>query len=69
MRGSSYATEGVERFVSEVLKIDNTDFVGKMEGFAVQGLKGRPFFRPDNILNCFFHFYHRSCNESQATCI
>jgi len=44
MCGSSYATEGVEHFISEVLKIDNTDFIRKMEGFAIQGLKGMPFF-------------------------
>ena len=50
MRGNSYATEGVEHFVSEVLKMDNTDFVGKMEGFAVQGLRGMPRFKHDNIL-------------------
>lgn len=41
MRGISYASEGVEHFVDSVLKIDNGDLIGRMEGFAVQGLKGK----------------------------
>ena len=41
MRGVSFATEGVEHFLDNVLKVDNADFIGKMEGFAVQGLQGK----------------------------
>jgi len=44
MYGHSYATERVEHFISEVLKINNTDFIGKMKEFAIQGLKGMPSF-------------------------
>jgi len=36
--GVSYGTEGVEHFVDSVLKIDNADFISKMEGFAIQGI-------------------------------
>ena len=42
LRGISYATEGVEHFMDTVLNVDNGDFIGKMEGFAVQGLQGKP---------------------------
>jgi len=34
LRGVSYATEGVD----SVLKIDNADFISKMESFAIQGI-------------------------------
>ncbi|KAG1791817.1 uncharacterized protein HD556DRAFT_1432770 [Suillus plorans] len=40
LRGISFATEGVDEFMSSVMNIDNQDLVSKMEGFAVQGMKG-----------------------------
>ena len=40
LRGVSFATEGVENFLEGALKTDTQDFIGKMEGFAVQGVKG-----------------------------
>jgi hypothetical protein len=40
LRGVAYATEGVNNFLEGAMKIDTQDFVGKMEGFAVQGVKG-----------------------------
>ncbi|KAI6013403.1 hypothetical protein BKA83DRAFT_4063243 [Pisolithus microcarpus] len=40
LRGVAFATEGVENFMGTVMRIDNQDLVSKMEGFAVQGVKG-----------------------------
>ncbi|KAG1823253.1 hypothetical protein DFJ58DRAFT_849781 [Suillus subalutaceus] len=38
--GVIFTTEGVSDFMSTVMNIDNQDLVGKMEGFAVQGMQG-----------------------------
>jgi hypothetical protein len=38
--GIAFATEGVEEFMSSVMNINNQDLISKMEGFAVQGMKG-----------------------------
>ncbi|KAG2112532.1 uncharacterized protein F5147DRAFT_744449 [Suillus discolor] len=40
LRGIAFATQGVENFMDTVMGIDNQDLVSKMEGFAVQGMKG-----------------------------
>ncbi|KAG2114527.1 hypothetical protein DEU56DRAFT_748933 [Suillus clintonianus] len=40
LRGVAFATEGVDEFMSSVMNIDNQDLISKMEGFAVQGMKG-----------------------------
>jgi len=40
LRGLVYETDGIENFLEGVMKMDTQDFVGKMEGFAVQGIKG-----------------------------
>lgn len=42
MKGVTFATPGVEHFLEGVMKSDPQDFLGKMEGFAVQGVKGWP---------------------------
>jgi hypothetical protein len=44
LRGVSFATKGVEDFLEHGLKTDEQDFIGKMEGFAIQGVKGLFFF-------------------------
>lgn len=36
----AFVTDGVENFLEGVIKTDTQDFLGKMEGFAVQGVKG-----------------------------
>jgi len=38
LHGVSYVTEGVEHFIDSVLKINNADFISKMEDFAIQGI-------------------------------
>jgi len=43
LRGIALATEGVQHFMGSVMGIDNQDLVSKMEGFAVQGMKGSNF--------------------------
>ncbi|OAX34557.1 hypothetical protein K503DRAFT_794132 [Rhizopogon vinicolor AM-OR11-026] len=40
LRGIAFATEGIEEFMSSVMNIDNQDLASKMEGFAIQGMKG-----------------------------
>jgi hypothetical protein len=41
MKGVAFATPGVEHFLEGVMKTDTQDFLGKMEGFAVQGIQGK----------------------------
>jgi hypothetical protein len=41
LQGVSFATEGVERFLLDVQKVDPQDFMGRLEGYAIQGLKGK----------------------------
>jgi len=36
----AFATEGVTDFMGKVMGIETQDFVGKMEGYAVQGIRG-----------------------------
>ncbi|KAF8330272.1 hypothetical protein F5887DRAFT_1081863 [Amanita rubescens] len=40
LRSRSYNTPGIAGFMETTMKIDQTDFLGKMEGFSLQGLKG-----------------------------
>jgi hypothetical protein len=40
LRGVAFSTSGVENFLEGALKTDTQDFLGRMEGFAVQGVKG-----------------------------
>ncbi|KAG1782890.1 hypothetical protein EV702DRAFT_932728, partial [Suillus placidus] len=40
LRGVAFATEGVQHFMGSVMGVDNQNLVSKMEGFAVQGMKG-----------------------------
>ncbi|KAG1843422.1 hypothetical protein C8R48DRAFT_618900, partial [Suillus tomentosus] len=40
LRGVTFATEGVQHFMQSVMSIDNQDLISKMEGFAVQGMRG-----------------------------
>ncbi|KAG1877137.1 hypothetical protein C8R48DRAFT_590638, partial [Suillus tomentosus] len=40
LRGVTFTTEGVENFMDSAMGIDNQDFMSKMEGFAIQGIKG-----------------------------
>jgi hypothetical protein len=40
MRGAIFTTPGVENFLEGVMRTDTQDFLGKMEGFAVQGIQG-----------------------------
>jgi hypothetical protein len=40
LQGISFSTSGVENFLEGALKTDTQDFLGRMEGFAIQGVKG-----------------------------
>jgi hypothetical protein len=40
LRLMSFATECLEEFLTQVLNIDEQDFMAKMEGFALQCLTG-----------------------------
>lgn len=41
LRSVSFATKGVEKFLPDVMKLDEQDFIGKLEGYTVQGLTGK----------------------------
>ena len=40
LNGVSFAMDGVDDFLDTVMSIDNQDLLLKMEGYAVQGIKG-----------------------------
>lgn len=40
MKSVAFSTEGVENFLEGAMKIDTQHFLSKMEGFAIQGIKG-----------------------------
>jgi len=44
LRGIVYETDGIENFLEGAMKMDTQHFIGKMEGFAVQGVKGWFYF-------------------------
>ncbi len=50
LRAVAFATNGVEHFLEGVIKTDTQDFLGKMEGFAVQGVQGINISSMDFIL-------------------
>ena len=41
LQGITFNTRGVDNFMESVIGISADDFVGKMEGFAVQGIQGK----------------------------
>jgi hypothetical protein len=41
--GITFTTKGVQNFMGPVMGIDNQDFMSKMEGFTIQGMKVRVF--------------------------
>jgi hypothetical protein len=66
LRGVTFATEGVDDFMEGGMKIDSQDFVGKMEGFAVQGIKGLFIYLTVKILFIYCSS-SRCCEEPPAT--
>jgi hypothetical protein len=40
LKAVSFATAGTDEFLESVFKIDEHNFLARMEGFAIQGLKG-----------------------------
>ncbi|KAF8130812.1 hypothetical protein EV363DRAFT_1138899, partial [Boletus edulis] len=40
LRGLAFATGGVKDFMASVMGVDKIDLVSKMEGFAIQGMRG-----------------------------
>jgi hypothetical protein len=52
----AFATDGVGDFLTGTLKTDSHDFVSKLEGHAIQGLKGisiRFFFESRHYCHVF----------------
>ncbi|KAG2339222.1 hypothetical protein BDR05DRAFT_1003492 [Suillus weaverae] len=47
--GVTFMTEGVEHFMHSVMSINNQDLVSKMEGFAIQGIKGAVKNHQDHV--------------------
>lgn len=55
LQSRSYNTPGINGFMETTMKIDRTDFLGKMEGFSLQGLKGMCNSRHcplNTLINC-----------------
>jgi hypothetical protein len=48
LRGVVFATDGIKDFMGTIIGVDTHDLVSKMEGFAVQGVRGKFFFLPQN---------------------
>ena len=40
LNGTCFTTPGVEDFLPSVLKLDKLEFLARMDGYAIQGLKG-----------------------------
>lgn len=40
LRSIAFTTEGIEEFMLSMMNIGNQDLISKMEGFAIQGMKG-----------------------------
>ena len=45
LKPSAFNTAGVENFLENGLRVDPQDLLGRMEGYAVQGLKGAVYSR------------------------
>ncbi|KAI5989961.1 hypothetical protein EDD15DRAFT_2198310 [Pisolithus albus] len=79
LRGIAFTTDGVADFVGSVMGIDTQDLVSKMEGFAIQGIKGvaenhqqhisNIHMALHNIINCKLHeFFHAgNCNKNNKS--
>jgi len=66
LRGVAFATEGVEEFIMSVKNVDNQDLISKMEGFAIQGMKGMfPHAFPWHIK---FHYLTGAAKNHQKHC-
>ena len=65
LRGITFATEGVGEFMTSVMNIDNQDFVGKMEGFAIRGIRGGFYFWP---LRCSTDVMTGAAKNTQQRC-
>jgi hypothetical protein len=67
MRGAFFMTSGVENFLEGVMRTDTQDFLGKMEGFAVQGIQGIiSFFVNPTLLDIPLQEWHKiTSNEFQ----
>jgi hypothetical protein len=48
LTGVAFATEGVDNFLEGAMKTDTQHFLGKMEGFAVQGVQGQFVFHSNS---------------------
>ena len=57
----SYATKGVEHLIDSVLKINNADFISKMEGFAIQGIRSK------FVVFCVYSYKYSSCIQVLQT--
>ncbi|KAI5986623.1 hypothetical protein EDD15DRAFT_2373070 [Pisolithus albus] len=51
LRGIAFTTDGVADFMGSVMGIDTQDLVSKMEGFAIQGIKGAAENHQQHISN------------------
>jgi hypothetical protein len=60
MRAVAFLTEGVKNFLEGAMKADTQHFLRKMEGFAIQGIKGSEI----NICFCFISLIQQNFKEA-----
>jgi hypothetical protein len=61
LRGIIFATEGVNDFMTSVMNIDDQDLVSKMEGFAIQGMRGEFIAIAIFFTVRYLHYLGRCC--------
>jgi hypothetical protein len=66
LHGVAFATKGVDNFMVFVMNIDNQDLISKMEGFAVQGMKG--MFSCTFARHTKFHYLTGAAKNHQKCC-
>lgn len=56
LQSISFNTAGLDGFLETTMKIDQTDLLGKMEGFSLQGLKGMLELLSKLLITYFKHY-------------
>ncbi|KAG2336946.1 hypothetical protein BDR05DRAFT_978648 [Suillus weaverae] len=71
LRGIAFTMEGVENFMESVMNVDNQEFVTKMEGFALCGIRGATKNHQQCCCNLRSDICHlinnKLCNNPKAT--
>ena len=70
MRDAFFTTSGVENFLKDVMRTDTQDFLGKMEGFAVQDIQGIiSFFVNPTLPDILLQEQHKITSNEFQQCV